>query len=430
MNRIVKNSFWIIACKVLQMLLNLIVTMLTARYLGPSNYGLISYAASVVTFVVPVMQLGLRSTLVQELVNGPDKEGEILGTAVVMNIIGAFACIVGIISFTFLVNAGETETIIVCGLYSISLFFQATEMIQYWFQAKLESKYPSMAMVASYVVVSAYKIYLLVSGKNVYWFAVSQAIDAALISLILFWFYKKKGDQKLRFSWKLGKAMYAKSKYYIISGLMVNIFQLTDRIMLKLMLGDEITGYYSAAVACAGLSSFVFQAIIDSSRPSILFEHGHDKEKFGNNVSNLFSVIFYLSLVQCVGICVLAKPIILILYGNQYLNAVPALRLVVWYTSFSFLGTVRNIWILAEGKQSVLWKINMVGAMANVVLNYFMIPHWGIHGAAIASVFTQFFTNVIIGEIIVQIRPCNRLLYSGIHPKRIVRLVKKTLKRG
>lgn len=428
MNKIFKNAFWIIACKVLQMGLNLIVTMLTARYLGPSNYGLINYAASITTFVVPVMQLGLRSTIVQEIVNGPDKEGKIVGTSVVLNIIGALACIVGIISFASFANAGETETIIVCGIYSLSLIFQATEIVQYWFQAKLKSKYPSMAMLASYVVVSAYKIFLLATGKSVYWFAFSQTIDAFFISVILFYFYKKQGEQRLSVSFKLGAKMFDKSRYYIVSGLMVNIFQLTDKVMIKLMLGDTMNGYYSAAVACASLTNFVFLAIIDSYRPSILGSYKEKSEGFEKGMINLFSIMIYLSLAQSVAITVLAKPIVLILYGSQYMESVNVLRMVVWYLTFAYLGTVRNIWILAEGKQNVLWKINLFGAMANVIMNYMFIPVLGIYGAAIASVITQFFTNVILGELIKPIRPCNRLMYEAVKPKYIIHLVQTVIR--
>ena len=54
-------------------MIQLLIGMLSARYLGPSNYGLISYAASIVAFAVPVMQLGLHSTLVQEIVENPEK---------------------------------------------------------------------------------------------------------------------------------------------------------------------------------------------------------------------------------------------------------------------------------------------------------------------------------------------------------------------
>ena len=85
--RIFNNAIWIVGCKIFRALLGLIVTMLSARYLGPSGYGIINYAASIVTFVVPVMQLGLNSTLVQELLTSPDREGEVMGTSIAMSLV-------------------------------------------------------------------------------------------------------------------------------------------------------------------------------------------------------------------------------------------------------------------------------------------------------------------------------------------------------
>ena len=105
-NKIVKNATWIIGCKIIKAILTVIVTMITARYLGPSNYGLISYAASIVTFVTPIMKLGLDSIIVHEIINNPDGEGKILGTTILANLISATLCIIGISSFVCIVNKG------------------------------------------------------------------------------------------------------------------------------------------------------------------------------------------------------------------------------------------------------------------------------------------------------------------------------------
>ena len=99
-NKFLNNAKWIVACKIVQSLIQLVVGMLSARYLGPSNYGLINYAASVVAFLVPVMQLGLYATLVQEYVATPEREGEILGTALALNLLSGAACIVGVTAFS------------------------------------------------------------------------------------------------------------------------------------------------------------------------------------------------------------------------------------------------------------------------------------------------------------------------------------------
>lgn len=424
-NKVFKNASWIIFCKIVQAVLNLVVTMLSARYLGPSGYGLINYAASVIAFAAPIMQLGLNSILVQEIVNTPEKEGEILGTSLLMSFCTSFLTIGGVVAFVAIANHGERETIIVCALYSILLIFQSLELVQYWFQAKLKSKYPAIVMLVAYVIVSAYKITLLVTGKNIYWFAISQAIDYLIISVLLFVVYRNLGTQKLAVSWERAKRLFSKSRYYIVSSLMVTIFAQTDRIMLKLMVDDAATGYYSAAVSCAGMTGFIFSAIIDSARPSIFESKKNNQEIFERNVTRLYSVIIYFALFQCIFITLLAEPIIHILYGNEYEPSVNALRLIIWYTTFSYMGAVRNIWILAEDQQRILWVLNLSGALLNVILNYILIPIWGIMGASFASLMTQIFTNVIMGFIIRSIRQNNFLMLRGLNPKYLMELIKK-----
>lgn len=430
-NKVVKNASWIIGCKIIQSLLGLVISILTANYLGPSNYGVINFAMSLTTFVVPIMHLGMSNVLVNETVNHPEEEGKIYGTAVFLSVLSSFACIVGVTGFAFVARPGDSEAVTVCALYSTLLIFQAVDLVQYWFQAKYLSKYTSVVSVAAYFVVAVYKIFLLATGKSIYWFAVSNVIDYMLIAVALVIIYKKLGGQRLRISFSTAKRMLSSSRHYIVSSLMVNIFAQTDKIMITLMLGDEYTGYYATAVAWAGMTNFIFAAIIDSARPAIFeSQKSGSCEAFEKNVKRLYSVIIYLSLVQCVGITLLAKPIISVLYQGNYNPAIPALQVIVWYTTFSYLGSVRNIWILAEQKQKYLWMINLSGAVANVVLNAVLIPFFGIVGAAAASLVTQLFTNFIIGFIIKPIRPNNKLLLGSLNPKNLISDVKALVKRN
>lgn len=424
-NKVAKNASWIIGCKIIQAILGLIITMLTARYLGPSNYGLINYAASVVAFVVPIMQLGITNVLVQEIVQRPDEEGEILGTSLVLCISSSLLCMTGVVSFALIANAGETETIVVCALYSIMLFAQALELMQYWFQAKYLSKYTAIVAVCAYLIVSVYKVFLLKTAKNVYWFAISNALDYLLISVAIIIIYFKLGGQKFHFSFKTAKRLFGKSKYYIVSSLMVTIFAQTDKIMLKLMIDNSATGYYATAVTCAGMTSFVFAAIIDSFRPLIFEKKQVSEELFEKHLKQLYAIVIYLSLLQSLVMTLFASFIIKLLYGAEYSASVPALQLIVWYTTFSYLGSVRNIWILAENKQKYLWIINLSGALLNVVLNYFLIPVWGVMGAAFASLITQIFTNVIIGFIIRPIVHNNTIMLKALNPKILIGIIYK-----
>lgn len=424
-SRVFQNAKWIIICKIIQSLLQLAIGMISARYLGPSNYGLINYAASLVAFAVPIMQLGLRSTLVQEFVSAPDKEGEIIGTTLVMNLIAGSACMVGIICFSLIANRGETETIMVCALYSISLLFQALEMVQYWYQAKLLSKHSSLSMLIAYVFVSAYKIGLLVSGSSVFWFALSYSVEYGVGSILMLFCYPKLGGKRLRFSITMAKRLVSKSKYYILANMMVIVFQSTDHVMLKLMISDTENGYYTAAVTCASVTAFVYNAILDSGRPAVLQSKTDSKDVYEMNISKLYSVFVYLTLAQAICFGLAATLIVTLLYGNSYLPAVPVLRIIVWQQTFAYMGSVRNIWILGEENHSILWKINLCGVAANVFLNALLIPSWGACGAALASVLTQFITNFVVGFFMKSICRNNYLLLRGFNPKYLIELVKE-----
>ena len=423
-NKVVKNATWIIGIQLVKSLLALVISMLTARFLGPSGFGLINYAASVVSFVAPIMYLGLTGVLVQELVTHPEREGEILGTSIFLTLFSSLFCIGGVAAFVSIANFGERDTFLVCLLYSTLLIFQSLEIMIYWFQAKLLSKYSSLVALFAYVVVSGYKIFLLATGKSVYWFAVSNSLDYMIIAVSLFFVYRRAGGAKLRFSAETAKKLLKKSRYYIIPDMMIAIFAHTDRIMLKLMIDDAATGYYSAAVACAGMTAFVFSAVIDSFRPMIFDDKKNNEAQYEKDVCRLYSIIIYLSLLQSVVVTAFSGLIIRILYGADYAQSVNALRLIVWYTTFSYVGSVRNIWILAESKQKYLWVINLTGAAANVVLNYFLIPVMGIMGAALASLITQIFTNVIIGFIIKPIRYNNLLMMKALNPADCVNAMK------
>lgn len=412
----VHNAAWIVACKVIQAVLGLVVTMLSARFLGPSGYGLITYAASVVAFVAPIMYLGFTSVLVQELIAHPEREGETLGTAIFSGLISGTLCIGGACAFVAVANRTK-EAVIVCALYSTILIFQSLEMIVYWFQARLLSKYTSLISLAAYVAFSAYRIYLLAAQKSIYWFAVSGALDYLLISVAALIAYRRLGGRRLSFSRAVFSEMFAKSRYYIISDLMVTVFAQTDRIMINLMLGDAETGFYSAALNCAAMTGFVFTAVIDSFRPLIFGNRLRDDAAFRTNMKRLYSVVIWLSLLQSAFITVFAGLIVRILYGAAYSPSILTLRIAVWYTTFSYLGAVRNIWLLAEKKQKYLLPVNAAGALANVILNSLLIPSMGINGAALATLVTQFFTNVAVGFIIPAVRENNRIMLESLPPR-------------
>ncbi len=103
------------------------------RNLGPSNYGLIGYATAYTTFFTSICSLGINSIIVKEFIDNPEKEGEIIGTTIVLKLISSFLSLLTIIGISFLVDKGDYLATIIVFLYSISIMFNVFETFKYWF---------------------------------------------------------------------------------------------------------------------------------------------------------------------------------------------------------------------------------------------------------------------------------------------------------
>lgn len=412
-NKEVANAGWLIGGKIAQMVLSFFVSIFTARFLGPSNYGIINYAAAYVAFFTSLCNLGLNAVIIKDFVDNPQEQGSAIGTSLVMRTVSSAISILLILCIVSIVDRGESTTIIVSVLCSISLLFQVFDTFNYWFQSRYESKVTSIATFIAYLATSIYRIVLLILKKNVHWFAFATSIDYIFLGAVLWYAYKKHHGPRLEFSWKKGRHLLMRSYHYILSGTMVAIYGQTDRFMLKQMLDEASVGYYSLASSLNNMWVFVLQAIIDSMYPTILKLYGRDDAGFKKKNRQLYAVVIYVSIVAAVGLTFFAPLIVRLLYGEAYLPAIEPLRIVTWYTIFSYLGVARNAWIVCENRQKYLKYMYLSAAVLNIILNSLMIPRWGASGAAMASLITQICTSLILPCFWKDMRPNVKLMIEA-----------------
>lgn len=413
-NKVARNAGWLICGKIFQMLINFVVGLITARYLGPSNYGLINYAGAYTAFFASFCTLGINSVIVKEFVDNPDKTGEIIGTTLGLRTLSSFLSALSIIGISFVVDAGEPTTIWVVALCSVGVIFQVFDTFNYWFQSKLQSKTTAIVTLIAYVITALYKVILLIYKKPVTYFAFSTSMDYICVAILLLICYKKYNGGRLSFSKDYGKALLKKSIHFILPGLMVAIYGQTDKIMLKHMISDSEIGYYSTAVSLCSTWCFVLSAIIDSLYPPIMESFKVNKEEFDRKNKILYAIIFYLSIFVSVLFTVFASIIIKLLYGVDYMGAISPLRVITWYTAFSYLGAARNAWIVCMDKQKYLKYLYLASALVNVGLNFLFIPILGATGAAIASLISQISTVFIVPFFMKDLRENSLLMVQAI----------------
>lgn len=412
-NKEAKNAGWLIGGRVAQMILSFFVSILTARYLGPGNYGIISYVNAYVAFFTSLCTLGLNSVIIKDFVDKPEELGEAIGTSLALRFVSSFFSAVMILCIVRVVDRNEPKTIVIAILCSISLVFQVLDTFNYWFQSRYASKVTSIATFVAYAATALYRIVLLIFQKDVQWFAFATSIDYIVLGTILFCAYKKYNGPKLSVSLEKAKSLLGRSYHYILSGMMVAIYGQTDKFMLKQMLDETSVGYYSLASTVNLMWVFVLQAIIDSMYPTIMNLYGKDKKQFERKNRQLYAIVIYVSMAAAVCFVIFAPLVIRILYGEAYLPAVGPLRIITWYTIFSYLGVARNAWIVCMNKQKYLKYMYLSAAFINIGLNYIMIPLWGASGAAVASLLTEFCTSLILPCFWNDMRPNVKLMVDA-----------------
>lgn len=418
--REVNNASWLVGGKMIQMLLSLIVSILSARILGPDHYGLANYGIAYTNFFMSLCTLGINSVIIKDFVQHPEETGTAIGSAIVFRLTSSGLSVVIIVLISWFMDNADPLTVSIVALSAISLLFHAFDTINYFFQSKYQSKITSLAALTAYIITSIYKTILLLSGADLRMFALASSVDYGVLAVFLLVAYKANKGPKLHFSFEKGKSLLKDSYHYIISGAMVAIYAQVDKLMLKAMVDEAAVGYYSIATAISNMWVFVLSAIIDSVYPTILQLHQKDNAAFEKKNRQLYAIVFYVSVLVSAFLTLFGKYAILILYGEEYLPSSTPLAIVTWYTAFSYLGVARNAWIVCEGKQKYLKYMYFVAVVVNISLNALMIPRWGASGAAWASLITQIFTSLIIPTIVPQMRPNAKLMIDAILLKNII----------
>jgi len=393
------------AQNIYSMLLSIVIGSLSARYLGPSNYGILGYGTSLVTLFVSISKLGLDSVVINELVVKPEKKGAYIGATLVMRLVASIISVIGISAFVLFIEPGNALLLKVTFFQSLAIIFQVHETFNYWFQTELKSKYFVMSSIIGLTITGVWRIYLLYSSASVEWFALSASIQALVVLIMTATIFRKIAHLKLSAYLSDMKYLLSRSHHFIIASMSVAIYMQTDKIFLGKILDQEAVGIYTAAMTIAMLWVFIPNAIINSAIPLIISEREKNYNEFIKRQKVLMLVITMLGIIAGIVILAFGKLAVLILYGNAYNQSIVTLNILIWSTSLSILGTAISVWIVAEGLNVYQKYMVFIGAVVNFVANLIMIPLVGINGAALATFFSQFVVQFIAPLLFKQTRP-------------------------
>ena len=392
LQKIVSNINWLFFDKALRMGVGLFVGVWVARYLGPSDYGLLNFAIAFTALFGAFAVLGLDGIVIREIVKYPKLTNEILGSSFGLKLIGGvIAFIISLIAI-FLLRPNEPLTIVLVALIAGGFIFQSINVIDLYFQSQVESKYTVYAQNSAFIIIAIVKIILILSKASLIVFAAVGLIEIILASLFLIiaytynhqsiknWVFRKnRAKELLKDSWPL-----------FLSGIAIIIYMRIDQVMLGQMLDEYSVGIYSAAVRISTVWYFVPMLVVNSVYPLIIKLQGSNKDLYYARLQKLFTLLVWMSIAIGLTITFMAKFIIIKLYGLPYAFSADVLIIHIWAGVFVSLGVVSGKWLLLENLQRYSFYRTLAGAVSNIILNLWLIPKYGVKGAAFATLMSQF----------------------------------------
>lgn len=390
-NKAIKNIFWAVIGKLINILSGLFVGILVARYLGPEDFGLMNYVISYVTLFSILASFGLDNIEIRELAKGNYNKDLILGTA--FNIrIGFASLALFLIVFTLYLFESDVFTSTMVLIYSSSLLLSSFNVIRNYFTSIVLNEYVVKTEIFRTILGAVIKIVLLLLHLPLYSFIIATAFDFLLIAGGYVYSYQKNvGLISLwQFNRNIAKVLILESFPLLLSGAALIVYQRIDQVMIRNMMDNNSLGQFSVASKLTELVIFFPSIIAQTLTPLLIGAHKHSEEKYKVKSKQFMDFMIWGSIIVAFLVSITAKWAILVLYGEAYIAAIPVLQIMAWKAVGIALSSASGQLIIIEGLQKYAILRNLFGCLICVSLNLLLIPHWGIIGSAWATIITVF----------------------------------------
>lgn len=421
------NTSWLFFERIVKMGVGFFVIILLTRYLGPENFGLLSYSQSFIGIFVAFSTLGLEVILVRELTSNKEKSEVILGTALVLKAVASILSI--ILIFIINIYMEDRDASILITIISFVVIFQSLNLgIDTYFQANILSKYSSISNIVAFIASSIFKLALIFVEADLIYFALALVLDSVFmfIGYIYIFYLHKRILAPLKYDKKTAVYFLRSAWPMILTSMAVFLYTKVDQIMIKHLIDNRSVGYYSAALKVSEIFYFVPLLITQSLFPKLVKErNAGDNEQYLKLLENVYKLVLWVSLPFVVVLVYFNEFIINILYGTSFSESANILSVLGFSLIFISIGSVSNKILYVEHYEKKYLIRSIFGFIFNILLNYYLIQQYGAIGAAISTLITLFMIYYVYDLLDKELWRFYYLKFVCFIPSRITLHIKK-----
>lgn len=387
---IFKNMGWLFVSQIIASICGFIWTILLARYLGVSKYGILGFALSFTGILSILNDLGIGTHIVRHIATDYDSASKYLGNAISLKTL--FSIVTFVISLIILILMNSPLiTIQVTLLLTIhSSIGSMGGLFNGTFQAFEEGKYQGVNNTIFNVILLIFILIVIYADYGLFGVTFGYLIARIIATLYIYYALKKHiVKPKFEFDKSFCKKITIASIPFALSSLLYLIYYSIDIVMITGLVGDYATGIYNASYKLISVLTVFYSVYIAVIFPVMSKLFKNDKEVLKVSFEKSVKYLTMITIPLAIAIVLYSSDIITFVYGHKFDVAAQPLSILIWTVCFLFINGAAATLLNASNKEVAVTKVNAIAAVFNIVLNFFMIPHYTYNGAAITTVLSD-----------------------------------------
>jgi O-antigen/teichoic acid export membrane protein len=404
-----KNFSYLLAAEAIVRLMMLALTIYIARAYGTEKFGVYTLALSIGSLFEIVFNLGICAVFMQRVAKNIEDIQHQLSIFLPLKIVLATASFVCFAVFALTLGKSP-ETFICLILAGLYFSFYSVETFLYCcFDARQKMHFGAGIKILKFAVIAGLGAYFTLIISPVYY--LMHAYIAGTVASILasvYFISRYFAKIKFKFDFRSWKQIISEGWPITFSSAFVFIYNSVDTIIISIIKGENAVGLYQVSYKIIG-TCFILSTLINQAYFPALVKSFSQKFTASHETAEIFSrslrSIFFWSIPITLGGLVLADRLIPFVFGTEYITAIGAFKILIWNVVIYFLSSSMINLLYAGRQQRKAMVIFFSGAAANMVLNIFMIPMYGIEGAALTTLIAEIVVLVGIYFLAKKITP-------------------------
>ena len=386
-SKFIPKSVPILFAQVFYKLVSIIILFFITRKFSPFEIGIYLFAFSFSELFLTIIEFGFPNFLIREVSKNTAKTSEYLGIVLGLSLILSFSCmtLIGAIAFIFYKRALMMTLLITISLIinqiaqNFSSVFYAHKRIKYALFSGITSKILLLILFFFFIKLNIDLIHLAIVH-------ILSAICFFMISLSL------ERTKITRFNIVWDKTVWIRifklCVPFFIMAVSSKIYFKIDTIMITTIRGFAETAFYESPFRILGAAMFIPLSFTPVVYP-LLSKLSVDKEAFKVEHKKVSNQITLLSCLFMLFLFIFSKPIVELLFGDEFYISWKVLSVLSISLPFLFNRTIDTVALFSLRRERQAVYFMMFGIAFKITLNGILIPHYGFLAAAVTTVITE-----------------------------------------